>query len=165
MLPIRKTAISKSWIIISLKMPPEQGNVVRRWHARITRGDNPHLRRANLAGFNRGLHAHEMRIETPVKPDHQSCAGFRDNRQAVANPLRVEINRLSQKPPCQHLSKQFDLLGMKVCRRAENDGIDVFGTSNRIYVAGSLRRSDWQRTSQRPLAGRRSRQELSSFCC
>ena len=66
-----------------------------------------------------------MRVKSPVETDHQRRLRLLHDLQAVTNTAGIKINRLFTEHRLAGTGEQFYLLRMKVCRCAQNDGIDV----------------------------------------
>ena len=54
--------------------------------------------------------------------------------KACTDPIRVEINGLFAENRFAGAGKQFNLLGMKVCWRAEHNGVDIISSNDRIHI-------------------------------
>ena len=104
--------------------PPRPADIVGRWCPRIARGDDPHFRRADPAIFNGCFQRHEMRIKPAVEPDHQRRTRFGNHLQTGPHARRVQINRLFTEDRLASTREQFDLVGMQVGWRAQNDPVN-----------------------------------------
>ncbi len=105
--------------------PARPFDIIDRRRGRITRRDLHHFNIANRARVNFGPKAGKTGVKTAVETNHQNRTGFLDHLKAIAHPPGIQIDRLFTENRLARPRGQFDLIGMKIGRGGNDNGVNI----------------------------------------